>query len=224
MGALKNYANAEAVEDALDKGKDAYTKSQENASEILNVKSAAAINLQSIGMQYINMFNKDGEINSLPSGETVPSGTTRNTVDGTTITFNRRSSSEFISGQFINGLINRTVKITFNCISTGAATQGTFRIYKKGTTTALKVELFSAGEQTYSYSCGTDDELLFCFGGNGSAAGVQIENLMIRDNNITDDTYKDYIPSLQEQINTLAAQIAALTSTTQEVQNDTEMA
>lgn len=219
MGTLQKYADSAAVEEALDQGKEAYVNAQENASEILDVKSAVAINLQSIGMQYINMFNKNGEINSMYNGTTIASGTTKNTVDGNVITFNRRSGIEYLTGQFIRGLAGKTVKITFNCLSTGSATQGTFRIMKRDNTTALKVEVFGTGEKSYTYTCGTDDELLFCFGGNGSAAGVQIENLMIRDNSISDDTYKDYIPSLQEQINTLAAQIAAL----QEVQNDTEM-
>lgn len=188
----------------------AISKTENSVSaEASRAKLAETINAQTMGVQYINFFNKDGEINSLYNGTTITAGTTKNTVDGNVITFNRRPGVEYLTGQFISGLTGKTVKITFNCLSTGSATQGTFRIMARNNTVALKIEIFGTGEKSYTYDCGTNDELLFCFGGNGSAAGVQIENLMIRDNNISDDTYREYVLPLQEQIKNLSSRVGS---------------
>lgn len=180
------------------------------AGEKANIASSLAITQTTLGVQCINLFNQDGEINNLPSGNVSTSNV--NTVDGSTITFNRNTNTQSATGQIISGLSGKTVIVSGTCVSVGTSSSGlgTMIMYIIGDTTKRNRQEFGVGDFSYTISCGDTDEWLFGFAVSGSGSGLQIENLMIRFAEISDGTYHTYTPSLQAQLDALTARIAAL--------------
>lgn len=177
----------------------------QNESDILSV---------CVGMGLIevkNLFNKDGEINSTYSGSVVSNTSADfNTVNGNVITFNRNSSTSQPTGQFIRNLKNKKIIVSFNVVSFGTGTTVAFRAFERGNGTPI-VNEYPNKIGAFKYTIDIDkEEVLFGFATSGGR-GAQIENIMIRYAEITDDTYAPFTGlDLQGQIYTLTDRIKAL--------------
>lgn len=172
----------------------------EHDTQIKKNTSDIAINHTTLGIQCKNLFNKDGEINSTYSGNVVSiSSDEYNTVNGNVITFNRNSSNVVPTGQFIRNLKNKKIIVSFNVLSFGTGSVASFRIYKRGSSTALFNEYPNKiGAFKYRIDIG-EEEILVAFGTSGGK-GMQIENLMVRYAEIEDDSYEPYKPSVNERL------------------------
>lgn len=177
---------------------------EQNKSDILS----ACVGMGLIEVK--NLFNKDGEINSTYSGSVVSNTSADfNTVNGNIITFNRNSSTSHPTGQFIRNLKNKKIIVSFNCLSYGTGTTVAFRIFKRGSSAPLFSEYPKLGYSKYIIDI-AEEEVLFGFATSGGR-GAQIENLMIRYAEITDDTYAPFTGlDLQGQIYALTDRIKAL--------------
>lgn len=175
-----------------------------NKSDILTERIATGVGVVK------NLFNKDGEINSTYSGSVVSNTSADfNTVDGNVITFNRNSSNSHPTGQFIRNLKNKKIIVSFNCLSYGTGATMAFRIYKRGSSADLFSDYPKLGYSKYTIDI-AEEEVLFGFATSGGR-GAQIENLMIRYAEITDDTYAPFTGlDLQGQIYALTDRIKAL--------------
>lgn len=177
---------------------------EQNKSDILKTR---------VGMGLIevkNLFNKDGEINSIYSGSVVSNTSADfNTVDGNVITFNRNSSFEYPTGQFIRNLKNKKLIVSFNCLNFGTGNGMTFRIYQRDNPEPVFNKYPALGASRYVVDI-TEEKVLFCFGTSGGR-GAQIENIMVRYAEIEDDTYAPFTtPDLQGQIYALTDRIKDL--------------
>lgn len=208
-------------------GVDSYTKKEidemydeisynveSNKSDILKARVGTGL------IEVKNLFNKDGEINSTYSGSVVSSTSADfNTVNGNVITFNRNSSTSQPTGQFLRNLKNKKIIVSFNVVSFGTGTTVAFRAFERGNGTPI-VNEYPNKIGAFKYAIDIDkEEVLFGFATSGGR-GAQIENLMIRYAEITDDTYAPFtgidlqgqIYALTDRIKTLEAALAQTTT------------
>lgn len=175
------------------------TQIKKNISDIAIDKSNIATIDHAVGSPSKNLFNVNGEINSIYNG-TIVTDSSSNVVNGNVITLNRSASNQYPSGQFIKNLKDKKIIISFDCINLAEATNGTIRIYRRDVANPIFSEYF--GEiKRYTYTVNISyDEILISFGTSGTLKGVQIENVMVRLSDITDDTYESYKPSVNERL------------------------
>lgn len=176
-------------------------------SDILSVSNDTEINSLTLGTKVAkNLFNKDGQINVRYNGVIESNEGKMNTVNNNIVTFNTSTSTDKGTGQIIRGLKNKKVIISCECVSVGTSSsnKGKLIIYKLNSGTELAYEFIELGDFVFEYDCGDNDELLFAFVVNGSGAGLQLKNIMIRSAEFANHMYVPYSTptlSLQEQIN-----------------------
>jgi len=189
-----------------------------NTAEIESNKSDILINRETIGTQIIkkNLFNKDGEINLIYTGGKQPNSSLCSTVSGNVITVKSPITQNNMSGQFISKSKEKKVILTgklLNINSSSSIDKMTVRVYVGNPNHIFEDRIDKIGEFACTIDCEGYDEIFICFGlwyGDGTA---EIENIMVRHADITDDSYEPYKPSLQEQINALVERIQALETT-----------
>lgn len=163
------------------------------------VKNDVAVIDYAVGSPSKNLFNANGEINSIYSG-TIITDSSANVVNGNVITLNRSASSQYPAGQFIKNLKDKKIIVSFDCVNLAGATNGTIRIYRRGVAEPIFSEYFG-GIKRFTYAINISyDEVLVSFGTSGTLKGVQIKNVMVRYADITDDTYEEYKPSVNERL------------------------
>lgn len=191
------------------------TQIKKNTNDIL-------INQETIGTQIIkkNLFNKDGEINSNIDGSITTD--VINTVNGNVITFNRNTASKQPTGQFISGIYNRKLIITFTIKSMGTATKVSLRGYARNNTSGILYKSYTETGQYKVEWTATNAEVLFSFINEAptSGQGLQIENLMIRDAGFTDDAYEPYKPSVNERLVDIEESVSELTPQVEQNKSD----
>jgi hypothetical protein len=202
-------ANTEAIEENT-------ADIANNKSDILSVNNDIEINSLTLGTKVAkNLFNKDGQINVRYNGVIESNEGKMNTVNNNIVTFNTSTSTDKGTGQIIKGLKNKKVIISCECVSVGTSSsnKGKLIIYKLNSGTELAYAFIELGDFVFEYDCGDNDELLFAFAVNGSGAGLQLKNIMIRSAEFVNPMYVPYstpILSLQDQINTNKSNILAV--------------
>lgn len=191
---------------------------EQNNSDILAAKNDIAVNLHTLGTQCKNLFNKDGDINYIYTGGRPTHQKLYSTVSGNVITVRAPLTLTNIAGQFISKAKGKKIILSGKLLSINSSNSAdmlAIRAYTRNVPAPIfDTRTNNIGEFSCKIDCEEYDEVFVCFGlwyGDGTA---EIENIMVRYADVTDGTYEPYVPSLQEQINTLVAEIAELKAQT----------
>ena len=177
----------------IDENKDVVTKEYVDP-----VKSQAAINRTTLGTQCKNLLKNNAVTKTI-------NGVTFTVNDDSTITANGTATSRII---FLVGTayISQTGNYTYTGTPSGGAS-ATYSMNYRNSNVYKDVD--TGNGTTAQFEGGKTYEAVIDI-----RSGVTISNLtfspMLRDADITDDTYELFQPSLQEQINALTARISAL--------------
>ena len=174
------------------------------AEQFATVKSDIAVNCTTLGAQHKNLFNKDGDINYVYNGGRPADQKWYSTVSGNVITVRAPLTLTNIAGQFIPKAKGKKIILSGKLLSINSSNSAdmlAIRAYTRNVPAPIfNTRTNNIGEFSCKIDCEEYDEVFVCFGlwyGDGTA---EIENIMVRYADITDDTYEAYVPSVNERL------------------------
>lgn len=170
---------------------------EQNASDILKAEKAIKINQRTLGTQVTKNVLKTKKINQTKNGITAI------TNDDGSI----RVTGTATDSTYFNIYSNFTVPESADYVLSGCPTGGGnehYMLYLTGNT-----ELYDKGIGATGYIEASHKMVVYIFIAENETVDLMFYP-MLRNANIIDSTYEPYVPSLQEQINAIVAEIAEL--------------